>query len=273
MLGRSVLMMASNAGRILLYPAYVHDFLDRVIAADAAAGNTLGLELAVTDAISTCLQALVGDGILGVSGGVLAQAASLIKASCFMMGARTLSGALVPLAADMPAPTSFNFVAGDYNRRTGAKGNASTKYLLSGTNSNSSPVTNNHCSVFATELPSANFQTMIGGGTNYRLLRGNAQYNATNHTIALTTTSATVGFFGTTRSSTSSYTARGGGVNVAGGAVSSEDTSQVAVFGLPTVSRTDARLSFYSIGQALDLAILDARISALSNAIQAAIPA
>ena len=35
---------------------------------------------------------------------------------------------------------------------------------------------------------------------------------------------------------------------------------------------TDARLAFYSIGESLDLALLDARVTALINAIAAAIP-
>ena len=37
-----------------------------------------------------------------------------IKASCILSGARTLSGALMPLAGT--APSNFNFVSGDYNR-------------------------------------------------------------------------------------------------------------------------------------------------------------
>ena len=75
--------LAFVSGRQLLYPSYVQDYLDRVTAADASAGNTQGLELGVTDAFNTTLQAMVGDGSLGVSSNVLSQAASFIKASCF----------------------------------------------------------------------------------------------------------------------------------------------------------------------------------------------
>ena len=53
-----------------------------------------------------------------------------IKASCILAGARTLNGALVPLAGD--TPTNFNFVSADYDRVTGLKGDGSTKYLNSG---------------------------------------------------------------------------------------------------------------------------------------------
>jgi hypothetical protein len=44
-----------------------------------------------------------------------------IKASCILAGARTLSGSLTPLKG--AAPTNFNFVSGDYNRKTGLVGN------------------------------------------------------------------------------------------------------------------------------------------------------
>jgi hypothetical protein len=62
---------------------------------------------------------------------------SAIKASCILAGARTLSGALVPLVGT--APTNFNFVSGDYNRKTGLVGDKSTKYLDSNRNNNADP--------------------------------------------------------------------------------------------------------------------------------------
>jgi hypothetical protein len=55
---------------------------------------------------------------------------SALKAACILCGARTLAGALVPLAG--AAPTNNNFVDADYNRETGLVGNGSTKYLDSG---------------------------------------------------------------------------------------------------------------------------------------------
>ena len=39
-----------------------------------------------------------------------------------------------------------------------------------------------------------------------------------------------------------------------------------------TAAYTNARISFYSIGESLDLALLDARVTTLMNAIAAAIP-
>lgn len=279
--------LAFVGGRRLLYPTYVQDYLDRVTAADVAAGNTLGLELGVTDALNTSLQDMVADTSLGVSGGVLAQAASLIKASCAMQGARTLPGALVPLAADMPAPTNFNFVAGDYNRRTGLIGNGSTKYLDSNRNNNADPQNSQHMACFVSVAASSgtfpqymgagdtasgtnNLGVGISGGFFYVRNR-----NGTADTIAAA--ASATGFVGTNRASSADYLLRLNSANSTFTRSSqvpfsntirvfagTRDTSGVQLY-------SNGRLNFYSIGSALDLAILDARISALSSAIQAAI--
>ena len=85
-----------------------------IAAVEAADGETLedGVKFAYNSFIKGCK----ADGIWDA-----------IKASCILAGARTLNGALVPLAGI--APTNFNFVAGDYNRKTGLVGDGSTKYL------------------------------------------------------------------------------------------------------------------------------------------------
>jgi hypothetical protein len=92
-------------------------YIDAVEAADGQA-----LETATRMAINSFVKGCKADGIWPA-----------IKASCILAGARTRLGALTPLAGT--APTSFNFVDGDYNRKTGLVGDGSTKYLDStGTN-------------------------------------------------------------------------------------------------------------------------------------------
>jgi hypothetical protein len=283
-LGLSDLAFLGSTSSLLLYPAYVQDYLDRVTAADVAAGNTLGLERGVTDAFSTCLQALVADGILGVSGGVLTQAASLIKASCAMQGARTLPGSLVPLADDMPKPTNFNFVSGDYNRRTGLLGNGSTKYLNSNRNNNADPQDSKHLAVYSTtpDPGGAGTRGYIGASytaTGWTAILEGGGVNTTNQ-IWLNSTSGvarrignSTGFLGVSRSNSTQITGRNGGSNTIF-SQSSQVPSGGAIFVFAAGSagdRANARLNFYSIGEFLDLAILDARITALSTAIQAAI--
>lgn len=276
--------LAFVSGRRLLYPGYVQDYLDRVTAADVAAGNTLGLELGVTDAFNTCLQAMVADTSLGVSGGILSQAASLIKASCFMMGARTLSGALVPLAADMPAPTNINFVAGDYNRRTGlGDPSNATKQLISNRASNADPRDNAHVAVYVTQRNKVvgvnQFLIGAGGGPagSFHIVDRDSDSAQRVRSATLTTGGpiiSTPTLFGASRFSSSQYTRRINGtsttINQASDGSLAESTRIfiTSTLGPPAT----ARICLYSIGEALDLAILDARISALSSAIQAAIP-
>ena len=286
MLGRSSLLKVRRSQPV--YPDYVQEYINRVIAADAAAGNSSGLEYEVTDAIDACLQSLVADGILGVSGGALSQSASLIKAGCFMMGARTLPGALVPFAADMPAPTNFNFVAENYNRRTGLgdPGNVS-KYLNSNRNNNTESLTSVSISVYVTTAPSLNSSAFIGvasGGTAPgsdvhigRLDANNIFSRVRNSARTDTSTAVLTGLVGASRGDSSSYLVRSANVTLS---VSQAVNSNLNSFPHFVFSRningnvdgvTNARLSFYHIGSALDLAVLDARITALSNAIQAAI--
>lgn len=251
--GFSDLAFMGAAGGVAAYDADAQAYITAVETADGQA-----LETAVKDAIDAFVRGCKTDGIW-----------TAIKASCILAGARTLAGALVSLAG--AAPTNFNFVAGDYDRKTGLKGNASNKYLGTGVNGNSSPATNNHCSVFAAELPSTNFQVMLDSSQLLTIGRGNGTYYTKNHTNALTTITGAVGFLGSSRNSSSSYTARGGGITLTGGAINTQATSEIKIF-TTGVSFTNARLAFYSIGEALDLALLDARVTALINAFAAAIP-
>ena len=71
-----------------------------------------------------------------------------LQASCILAGARTLSGALIPLVGT--APTNNNFVSGDYNRKTGLLGNGSTKKLNS-INNNTLAQNNNHIYIRVTD--------------------------------------------------------------------------------------------------------------------------
>lgn len=108
-----------------------------IAAVEAADGQALeaGVRAAINAFVSGCKQ----DGIW-----------SALQACCLMAGARTLSGALVPLKG--PAPTNFNFVSGDYSRKTGLIGNGATKYLDSNFTLADFPSNDNtHLSAYVTE--------------------------------------------------------------------------------------------------------------------------
>jgi hypothetical protein len=98
-------------------------YLAAVAAADGAP-----VEVGVATAVDDFFKGCKADGTF-----------SALKAACILCGARTLAGALVPLAGD--APTNNNFVDADYNRETGLIGNGSTKYLDSSRATTTTPST------------------------------------------------------------------------------------------------------------------------------------
>jgi len=245
--------------------------IDYVAAVEAADGQEL--EFGVAKAINDFVLGCKLDGIWNA-----------IKASCILAGASTLDGALVPLVGG--APTNNNFVSGDYDRETGLKGDGSTKYIDTGRDNNADPQNNNHISVYVTEeVTSPNtpqiFMAASGGTGSVTRLIQNANNNLnvkSNDSGALYTIVANgglgTGLKGVARSSSSSYTVRTNALNTTGSNASDiPDNTRLSVF-----RRTDntqyltARLSFYSIGESLDLAALDTRVSNLMTAIGAAIP-
>lgn len=201
-----------------------------------------------------------------------------IKASCILAGARTLDGALVPLKGT--APTNNNFVAADYNRETGLVGDGSTKYLDSNASVSSTGIgQDNHAfSVYISNL---------GSGTSglIDLGRGSAGAIGIHQTppnFAIRSASSTfinrsetAEFVGLTRASSSIFTSRLASSNQSHSVTSQSlrpGTVALYRFSEGTQAYSDARLSFYSIGESLDLALLDARVSTLMTDIGDAIP-
>ena len=213
-----------------------------------------------------------------------------IKASCILAGARTLAGALVPLVG--AAPTNFNFVSGDYNRKTGLVGDGSTKYLDSNRNNNADPQNSCHLSVYlggGTAI--ATTQVLIGcRGTNTNnnhdifVNLGNAfsLRNKTSASNAIATISRTSPglnpeFLGVNRASSAGWSARAGSDTATVSNSSANFSAEIRIFGRNDLNFnaslfTNARLAFYSIGESLNLALLDARVTDLINAFAAAIP-
>jgi hypothetical protein len=208
---------------------------------------------------------------------------SAIKASCILAGARTLNGALVPLVGT--APTNFNFVSGDYNRKTGLVGDGSTKYLNSNRAGNADPQNNQHVSAYLTvkdTVTGAYVGARNSGNPNgsTQLLSRAAGVDAdfsflSQGGIFVRTSSANrVGLVGLSRSTSESFVHRLNQSSSTAAAVS--QTSTTLNYFVFNRSGTDlfsnARLAFYSIGESLDLALLDARVTDLINAFGAAIP-
>jgi hypothetical protein len=256
-----------------------------ISAVEAADGDVL--EDPVKEAIDSFIIGCKSDGIW-----------NSLKASCILAGARTLNGALVPLVGT--APTNFNFVSADYNRETGLKGDGSTKYLNSNRAGNDDPVDSKHLFVNFSEKWTR-LTNSTGGNTNFTAL---GQYNLSgaSNIIGNTYGFITLRANGATKnlpSYTTSYPFGGVGASVSGttldwlfnndGSAANPTTTSgsvggvtpsilagnIGVFGVLQGSRliyqSNPMLSFYSIGESLDLALLDTRVSNLMTAIQAAI--
>lgn len=235
-------------------------YLARVQSADGQL-----LEPSVRFAVNNFIKGCKADGIW-----------SAIKACCILAGARTLAGALVPLVG--PAPTNFSFVSVDYNRKIGLMGDGSTKYLLSNILNTSLNAQNHSFTAYVNALPSTTSGLIdLGrgeaGATGIHFASGNFVFRSANETFF--NRNAVAGFVGLTRNSSASFTSRRESTNqshtVSPGNLRPGNVTLYR-FSEGIQLYANARLSFYSIGEALDLALLDARVTALINAFAAAIP-
>jgi hypothetical protein len=232
---------------------------------DDASTYIEAVEAADTQALETNTRYAINNFVIGCKQDGIWTA---IKASCILAGARTLAGALVPLVGT--APTNFNFVSGDYNRKTGLVGDGSTKYIDTGRALNADPQNNFHMS-----LRASTGSGVMGNPTSLgdNIIRGdNAVRARSSLTVASIATTAPY-FIGTQRNNSAGFSARVGGVDFDYVRASANgDTINCAVFKANNTSST-ARIVFYSMGESLNLALLDARVTDLINAIGAAIPA
>lgn len=237
------------------------DALRYIAAVQAADGQPLeaGVRKAINDFIVGCKR----DNIW-----------SAIKASCILAGARTLAGALTPLVG--AAPTNFNFVSIDYDRKTGLLGNGSSKYLNSNRNANADPQDNFHMSVAVSASGSG---ISMGAGS---ASIGSTQFSGSDircrSSSAFTRTlqSTDSGLRAMRRTSSAEFISRAlGSDQTHTNASQTPFNGDIFVFARNSSGVgffTNMRCYWYSIGESLNLALLDARVTGLYSAIGAAIP-
>lgn len=203
-----------------------------------------------------------------------------IKASCILAGARTLSGALVPLAGS--APTNVNFVSGDYSRTAGLTGNASTKRLTANRATADDPQDNCHLSLYMTTNPGGAARPIGSFTTSPSFVGSFMAENGTAFMRSASSASAAVasqsGFNGASRDNSANVNIRNGGTtanrtlaSLAPSANPSHFVFATSFNGSGAINYSGATIAFYSIGEALDLALLDSRVSTLITAIGAAL--
>jgi hypothetical protein len=244
------------------------DALSYITSVETADGQSL--EAGVRTAINSFVVGCKADGIW-----------NSIMSSCILAGARTLNGALVPLAGS--APSNINFVAGDYNRLQLTGG--TSKYLNSNRLDDSINQNDFHLSVWQAQQVPSGSRTSIGVQrsspyyTSSILHSGSnlfARTRNSNSTLTAISDAASIGIFGTSRNNSSTYNIKTPNFAQAASVNSTTPLNlPYYVFsgnnnGVALTSYHGA-LSFYSIGNSVDLGMLNARVSALLTAIQGAI--
>jgi hypothetical protein len=201
-----------------------------------------------------------------------------LRASCIMAGWNNLNGALTPLVG--AAPTNFNFVGADYNRKTGLKGNGTTKYLNSNRNNNADPQNDQHVAVRLTESDTGT-RLLIGVGstttnrTAISIFGGYVFRSRNNTTVEVPITSENaIGLLGISRNNSANHVYHVGGTSLTVTRDSLVPGNQnIGVFaGGDAQFPSSIRANFYSIGENLNLTQLDTRTAALMTAIDGAIP-
>lgn len=200
---------------------------------------------------------------------------SAIKASCLLAGPDNLTGALVPLVG--AAPTNNGFVSGDYSRTTGLIGDGISKYLNSNRNNNADPRDLSHLAVWVTTANTAigyyaASNLTVSGGNGVLVDPANTRIRFWNREPATTSVISghtSTGLIGVSRSLSASYIARKDSSNNPITTTSAlPESGNVYLFARNSTSGSgtaaafgNGRISFYSIGENLDLALLDARLA------------
>ncbi|MFN9621284.1 MAG: hypothetical protein ACK587_00385 [Cyanobacteriota bacterium] len=277
----NIIYVANRPG-LAAYSGPVQDYIDRVIAADVAAGNTLGLENGVKDAYDVFIRACIDAGFLGTSGGVLSQSNSLIKVAPIMAGAQTIQGALVPLVGN--ALTRLGTLSGwNYNRKTGIRGNGTDNAINSSRNNNADPQNNKHMAVNLSTAMSGTVaamgaQTVSPASQSLIYSFADGLDMRINSTIGGGVSPNNLsGFLGVARSTSSSLAFQS---NTVASTASNTSTTPNAlpiyilarnldgVVSIPTT----ARANFFSIGESVNLSALQPLVTTLLASISASIP-
>ena len=244
------------------------------------------VELADGQALEQSVKDAIRDFILGCKTDNIWSA---IKASCILMGARTLSGALTPLAGSAPT-NNGPFVSGDYNRKTGLVGNGTTKYLSSGRANNADPQNNQSMGAYISAFGAGTNDAVIGSGAGTTVGASHivAQKSPTSASdrfvlrsrgessvIELVNQTHAAGLHGMSRSASGSFAYLVSGASGSASLTSaSSDSGTINIFarGVDALTPATHRLAFYWIGESLTLSAMNSRVTTLYTAIGAAIP-
>ena len=206
-----------------------------------------------------------------------------IAAAGILSGARTLTGALIPLKG--AAPTNVSFLSGDYSRATGLIGNKTNKYLNLNRLDTAETLDDAHMSVYITEAntranpgylgaESGSGVTAMGayyyfypsnGGPRIKFHTGSDWYPLGGPNVP--GGGPAVGFLGCSRNSGTIDAIVNGAAYSAARTATGQAGLNYFLFannsnGGPQ-DHTDARMCWYSVGSSIDISLLKARLDAL----------
>jgi hypothetical protein len=183
---------------------------------------------------------------------------SNITQACLLAGPDTIAGAFVPLKGNTPT-----YIATDHTRLGGVIGSFDTQ-----TNHTTFSKDNIHYSVWRTSVSNANHFILTSGGQTTGIgttsieVFNSSLYTRNQSTNAQNAGTNIGGFIGVTRNLSTSYIRRYNNGNVQLNISSIATLQNANIF-----SSTLSRLSFYSIGENIDLALLNARVSTYMSSI------
>lgn len=281
------------------YPRFNFDYsltqnkryrIDGVLSGDVA--SVYGVYLG-----GTVLSSSTANGVLSFSGIYTATDATTLL-GVWLRGQLSFPASVtiesLSIREDSFTPTAYpqpvNFVSGDYSRSLGLQGDGSTKYIDTNRANDADGQDDRHLAVYMTGESVAG--RVLAGSTdrsaptsNIIYCSGGGNMNVSSQASGYLGISADFGsasgntpaFLGASRNGSTGFSARGMSQSQTVAAVSQATYAlNEYVFARNdtdgSLEHTDARLSFYSIGSAVsDLALLDARVSALMSQIAAAL--
>lgn len=271
-----------DAAEILIFPTALSDANRQAVETylnakwaiystyDSDAVDYFARIVAAGSSISTANQAAVNTFIVGCKADGIWNA---IKASCILAGADTLAGALVPLVGAIP--TNFNFLEADYSRTTGLKGDGSTKWLRSNRANNLDPQNSRHIYALVTTPTTISSTMTIGtifqNGGSY-VLSGptTTAFRSTGTNISIVRTQIEGGYAAARSADDSANLIRmfAGSLDTILNTSAVPTSSMIGVFAAGSgINITNARISFYSIGEYLNLALLNTRLATLMSSL------
>lgn len=250
---------------MIILPSVSSGIVNSIIPQDADARNYIySVEVADNSVLEFDVKKAINDFIVGCKNDGIWTA---IKASCLLAGPKTLNGILVPLVGT--APTNTNFTSSDYNRKTGLKGDGTSKYLNSNRANNSDPQDSKHVAAYLTETMTRDATRFTMGIDTTTVFMGTSIPSVFFRINILDTTntsyadaSSILGLFGGSRSSSSNVNTR---YNQNNGTLANNSTTpsstNIYIFTRSSLTQySNARMAFYSIGENIDLQKLENRV-------------